>query len=85
MRDELKHDFQGSEGFSTPIDRDKGKEPMLNLVPFEQIGILQEQLALAHKRIEELEKQKPPPAAFVKLNACTLNDAPLTVLPLTAT
>lgn len=32
----------------------------------EQIGILQEQLAVAHKRIEELEKQKTPPPQFVK-------------------
>jgi chromosome segregation ATPase len=29
---------------------------------------LQEQLAGAHKRIEELEKQKTPPPAFVKAN-----------------
>jgi len=34
----------------------------------EQIGFLQEQLAVAYKRIEELEKQKTPPAAFVKAN-----------------
>jgi len=30
---------------------------------------LQEQLAVAQKRIEELEKQKTPPAAFVKASA----------------
>jgi transposase len=35
----------------------------------EQIRVLQEELAAAHKRIEELEKQKTPPAAFVKANA----------------
>jgi hypothetical protein len=29
---------------------------------------LQEQLAVAHKHIEELEKQKTPPPAFVKAN-----------------
>ncbi len=34
----------------------------------EHIGILQEQMAIAHKRIEELEKQKTPPPAFVKAN-----------------
>jgi hypothetical protein len=34
MRDELKYDFQRREGFGTPIDRDKGKQTMLNLVPF---------------------------------------------------
>jgi transposase len=34
----------------------------------EQIRMLQEELAAAHKRIEELEKQKTPPAAFVKTN-----------------
>ena len=34
----------------------------------EQIGSLQEQLAVAHRRIEELEKQKTPPPAFVKAN-----------------
>ena len=35
----------------------------------EQVHILQEQLAAAQKRIEELEKQKTPPPAFVKANA----------------
>ena len=30
--------------------------------------VLHEQLAVAHKRIEELEKQKTPPPAFVKAN-----------------
>ncbi len=30
---------------------------------------LHEQLAVAHKRIEELEKQKTPPPAFVKASA----------------
>ncbi len=34
----------------------------------EQIRVLQEELAAAHKRIEELEKQKTPPPAFVKAN-----------------
>lgn len=34
----------------------------------EQIRRLQEELAAAHKRIEELEKQKTPPPAFVKAN-----------------
>ena len=34
----------------------------------EQIGILQEQLVMAHKCIEEWEKQKTPPPAFVKAN-----------------
>jgi hypothetical protein len=34
----------------------------------EQVRVLQEQLAAAHKRIEELEKQKTPPPAFVKAN-----------------
>jgi len=32
----------------------------------EQVRLLQEQLAAAHKRIEELEKQKTPPPAFAK-------------------
>ncbi len=32
----------------------------------EQVRLLEEQLAAAHKRIEELEKQKPPPPAFAK-------------------
>jgi transposase len=35
----------------------------------EQVHILQEHLAAAQKRIEELEKQKTPPPAFVKANA----------------
>src|SRR6266567_8986975 len=34
----------------------------------EQVHILQEQLAAAQKRIEELEKQKTPPPSFVKAN-----------------
>lgn len=34
----------------------------------EQIRVLQEELAVAHKRIEELEKHKTPPPAFVKAN-----------------
>jgi transposase len=34
----------------------------------EQVHVLQEQLAAAQKRIEELEKQKTPPPAFVKAN-----------------
>jgi transposase len=34
----------------------------------EQICLLQEQLAAAQKHIEELEKQKTPPPAFVKAN-----------------
>jgi transposase len=34
----------------------------------EQVQILQEELAAAQKRIEELEKQKTPPPAFVKAN-----------------
>ncbi len=34
----------------------------------EQIRVLQEELAAAHKRIEELEKQKTPPPEFVKAN-----------------
>ncbi len=33
MRDEFKDDLQGREGFGAPIDRDEGKEPMLNFVP----------------------------------------------------
>jgi transposase len=51
----------------TAEERIKQLEEQLNQA-FEQIGILQEQLAEAHKRIEELEKQKTPPAAFVKAN-----------------
>jgi transposase len=35
----------------------------------EQIRVLQEELAAAHKRIAELEKQTPAPPAFVKANA----------------
>ena len=34
----------------------------------EQVRALQEQLAAAHQRIEELEKRKPSPPAFVKAN-----------------
>ena len=34
MRDEFKDDFQGGERFGTPIDRNEGKQSMLNLVPF---------------------------------------------------
>lgn len=34
----------------------------------ELVHLLQEQLAAAHKRIEELEKQKTPPPAFAKAN-----------------
>jgi transposase len=34
----------------------------------ERITTLEEQLAAAHKRIEELEKQKTPPPAFAKAN-----------------
>ena len=34
----------------------------------EQIRVLQEELAAAHKRIEELEKQKAPPPSFIKAN-----------------
>lgn len=34
----------------------------------EQVRALQEQLAAANKRIEELEKRKPSPPAFVKAN-----------------
>ena len=33
-----------------------------------QIRVLQEELAAAHQRIEDLEKQKTPPPAFVKAN-----------------
>lgn len=34
----------------------------------ERVRLLAEQLAAAHKRIEDLEKQKTPPPAFVKAN-----------------
>lgn len=34
----------------------------------ERLRVLQEELAAAHKRIEELEKQKTPPPTFVKAN-----------------
>ena len=34
----------------------------------EQLRVTQEELAAAYKRIEELEKQKMPPPAFVKAN-----------------
>jgi len=34
----------------------------------EQLRITQEELAVAYQRIEELEKQKTPPAGFVKAN-----------------
>ncbi len=34
----------------------------------EQVRLLGEQLAAAHKRIEELEKLKTPPPAFAKAN-----------------
>ncbi len=34
----------------------------------EQVHVLQGQLGAAQKRIEELEKQKTPPPAFVKTN-----------------
>ena len=37
---------------------------------------LQEQLAVAHQRIEELEKQKPPPPAFVKANVKKAHEGP---------
>ena len=51
----------------TAEERIKQLEEQLSQA-FEHIGILQEQLAGAHKRIEELEKQKMPAAAFVKAN-----------------
>lgn len=34
----------------------------------EQVRLIEEQLAAAHKRIEDLEKQKTPPPAFTKTN-----------------
>lgn len=42
----------------------------------EQLRLLQEQLAAAHKRIEELEKQKTPPPAFVKANVVKPEEEP---------
>ena len=40
----------------------------------EQVQALQEHLAAAHKRIQELEKQKTPPPAFVKANVVKAAD-----------
>jgi hypothetical protein len=34
----------------------------------EQLRVTQEELAVSYQRIEELEKQKTPPPAFVKAN-----------------
>lgn len=51
----------------TPEERIEQLEERLGQA-LEQNRLLQEQLAVAHKRIEELEKQKTPPPAFVKAN-----------------
>src|SRR5579875_3312027 len=51
----------------TAEERIASLEEQLNQA-LEQIRLLQEELAAAHKRIEELEKQKSPPPAFVKAN-----------------
>src|SRR5690349_4910106 len=34
MRDQLKHDFQGGQGFGTPVDGNEGEEAMLDKIPF---------------------------------------------------
>jgi transposase len=51
----------------TAEERIKQLEEQLSQA-LEQIGSLQDQLAVAQRRIEELEKQKPPPPGFVKAN-----------------
>ncbi len=51
----------------TAEERIAGLEDQLKQA-LEQVHLLQEQLAAAQARIEELEKQKRPPPAFVKAN-----------------
>ena len=34
MREQFKHDLKRGEGFGPPVDRNEGKESVLNLVPF---------------------------------------------------
>jgi hypothetical protein len=39
MRDELKNDLKGGEGFGSPVDRNEGKESMFDLVPTARLQV----------------------------------------------